>query len=49
MAQYTVKLIFKYSDVLHVEAESEREAIDKAMADCDETYECFYDTEITKE
>lgn len=47
--KYRVKLVFKYSDVVHVEADSEKEAIKKAMCDCDEQYECFYDADVTEE
>ena len=45
--KYKVKLVFKYSDVVHVEAESEKEAIEKAMSDCDEQYESFYDAIVS--
>lgn len=47
--KYKVKLIFKYSDIVHVEAENEKEAIGKALEDCKEEYECFYDTEVEEE
>ena len=49
--KYKVKLIFKYSDVVHVEADadSEKEAIEKALQDCHETYESFYDAEVERE
>lgn len=47
--KYEVKLIFKYSDIVHVEAENEKEAIEKAMQECEEQYECFYDCEINEE
>lgn len=49
MKKYKVKLIFKYSDVVHVEAESEEEAIRVATDECDEQYECFYDAEVELE
>lgn len=49
MMKYAVKLIFKYSDIVHVEADTEKEAIEKAMTDCEEQYECFYDCEVTEE
>ncbi|HEY6021516.1 MAG TPA: hypothetical protein VIY48_16910 [Candidatus Paceibacterota bacterium] len=47
--KYKVKLVFKYSDVVHVEAENEKEAIEKAMSDCNEQYECFYDASVSEE
>ncbi len=47
--KYRVKLIFKYSAVVHVEADSEKEAIEKALPDCEEDYECFYDAEVSEE
>jgi hypothetical protein len=49
MKKYKVKLIFKYSDVVHVEAEDEKEAISKAMEECNEQYECFYDSEVEED
>ena len=45
--KYKVKLTFKYSDIVHVEAEDESEAEKLALQDCSEQYECHYDTEIT--
>jgi len=47
--KYKVKLIFKYSDVVHVDADSEEEAIEKALQDCHEKYESFYDAEVERE
>ena len=47
--KYAVKLIFKYSDIVHVEAETEEEAIQLALVDCQEEFECFYDTEVKEE
>ncbi len=47
--KYKVKLTFKYSDVVHVEAESEEKAVKAAMFDCDEQYECFYDAEVSED
>ena len=47
--KYKVKLIFKYSDVVYVDAEDEKEAIEKAMAECEEQYECFYDAEVRED
>ena len=49
MGAYRVKLTFKYSDVVHVEADSAKEAERKALEECQEEYECFYDSEITEE
>lgn len=49
MTKYKVKLIFKYSDIVHVEAKDEKEAIAKALEECDEVFESFYDTEVTEE
>jgi hypothetical protein len=46
MKKYKVKLIFKYSDTVHVWAKNEQEAIEKAMKECHEEYECFYDAEV---
>jgi len=47
--KYKVKLIFKYSDIVHVEASSQEEAIREAMVDCDEEFECFFDAEVEEE
>ena len=47
--KYEVKLIFKYSDVVHVEADTEKEAIELALNDCQEEYESFYDAEVNIE
>lgn len=47
--KYRVKLTFKYSDVVYVEAFSEKEAIENALADCNEQYESFYDASVTEE
>ena len=44
--EYRVKLTFKYSDTVHVEALSEKEAIEKSLVECEEEYECFYDAEV---
>jgi len=48
MTQYKVKLTFKYSDIVHVEAENEKEAVTEALAHCHEEYESFYDAEVTE-
>ena len=47
MDKYKVKLIYKYSDTVHVEAFSKEEAIEKALEECDEKYESFYDAEVS--
>ena len=44
--KYKVKLTFKYSDIIHVEANSEKEAIEKAFEECCEQYESFYSAEV---
>ena len=49
MTAYRVKLTFKYSDVVHVQAMDRRDAETKALEQCREEYECFYDSEITEE
>lgn len=49
MPKYKVKLIFKYSDTVHVEAENEKDAIKKAMAECHEEYDSWYDAKVTEE
>ena len=45
--KYKVKLIFKYSDTVYVEAENEKEAVSKALDDCNEQYESFYDSQVS--
>lgn len=49
MPDYKVKLKFIYSDVVHVEAESEEQAIEIAMPFCQAEYECFLDAEVEEE
>ena len=49
MKKYKVKLIFLYSDTLHIEAEDEEGAETKALDICQEKYECYYDSEIIEE
>lgn len=49
MPKYKVKLIFKYSDIVHVEAKDEEEAEQLALEECQEEYESYYDNEITEE
>jgi len=48
--KYQVKLIYKYSDTIEVEADSEEEAIEKAQSspDIEETYESYYHAEATR-
>ncbi len=47
--KYKIRLVFKYSDIVHVEAENEKEAIRAAMLDCDEQFECFYEADVAEE
>ena len=47
--KYRVTLKFLYSDVVHVEADSKREAEQKALAECEEAYECFYESKVEHE
>lgn len=47
--KYKVKLIFKYSDIVHVEADNEKEAIEKALPLSQEDYECFYEASVDEE
>ena len=49
MTKYKVKLIFKYSDTVHVEAEDEKEAISKATEECEEMFESFWDARVEVE
>ena len=49
MPKYKVKLTFLYSDIIHVEANSEKEALQKAAQECHEEYEAFYDVEVEEE
>ena len=49
MARYKVKLTFKYSDIIHVEADNEPEAISRALLECEEEYESFYDAKVENE
>jgi len=47
--RYKVKLIFQYSDIIHVEADSKEEAIKVALnSKFEEEYECFYDAEVNE-
>ena len=45
MRKYKVKLTFKYSLVIHVEAESGKKAVDALL----EQYESFYEAEVVEE
>ncbi len=47
MNAYKVKLVFKYSDTVHVKAETEKEAIEIAIRECEEHYECLYEVTIS--
>jgi hypothetical protein len=49
MKKYKVRLEFRYSDVVHVEAESEKEAEMKALDQSEPMYEAYVDTTITEE
>lgn len=49
MSLYRVKLTFKYSDTVHVNADNEEEAAAKALVNCEETFICFYDAEVVEE
>ena len=47
--KYKIELKFIYSDVVHVEADNEKEAERLALEQCDEKYECYYDASIVVE
>ena len=47
--KYKVKLVFVYTDIVHVEAKDEKEAIEKALPECQEQYESFYDAIVEEE
>lgn len=49
MDKYKVKLSFIYSDVVHVEADNAKDAERKALEECREEYECFYNSDIELE
>ena len=50
MPEYKVKLIFKYSDIVHVPyADNEKDAVSQALEVCQEEYESFYDVEVEEE
>ena len=46
---YKVKLSFLYTDVVHVKAVSEEEAVRVALNFCHEEYDCFYDSDVELE
>jgi len=48
MPTYKVKLTYKYSDTIEVEADNRAEAIERALAseDIDEQFECLHDAEV---
>ena len=47
MNNYKVKLTFKYSDTVYVKADTEKEAIEQALQECEEQYESFYDADVS--
>lgn len=49
MPTYTVKVTYKYSDTVTVEADSKEEAFSKAPEYANEQYESLYDCELIKE
>jgi len=49
MKKYKVKLDFIYSDTVYVEAEDEKNAIEKALDECEEVWTCFHDAEVTED
>ena len=49
MKKYKVKLMFVYSDIIHVEAENEKEAEHLAFKECQEEYDYYYDSKIEEE
>lgn len=51
MPTYRVKLTYKYSDTLEIEADSEEEAVVQAMntEETNEQFECLYDCEVLSE
>ena len=46
MPTYRVKVTYKYSDTVEVEAENREEAMALAPEQADERFECLYDCEI---
>ncbi len=50
MKKYKVKLMFQYSDILHVEANDEYEAVKIALdSDFKEEFEAFIDSEVSED
>jgi hypothetical protein len=49
MKKYAVKLMFIYSDIVHVEATDSKEAERLALGECQEEFEKYYDCETTEE
>ena len=47
--KYKVKLTFLYSDIVHVEADDKKEAIERALYEAQEEYESFYDADVTED
>lgn len=48
MTRYKVKVIYKYSDTIDVEAESKEEAEKIALEECNEQCEILYDVIVTE-
>jgi hypothetical protein len=48
MKKYRVKLIFRYTDTVEVEAENSEEAVGRALDECNEQYECLEDSRVTE-
>jgi hypothetical protein len=46
MNKYKVKVIYKYSDTVEVEAKNPEDAIKAANLIADEDFESFYDAEV---
>ena len=48
MPTYKVKLTYKYSDTIEVEADNKTEAIEQALAseDIHEQFECLHDAKV---
>jgi hypothetical protein len=49
MKKYKVWLEFRFTDTVHVEAETEKEAELKALDESEPMYEAYVDTTITEE
>ena len=46
--KYKVELVFKYVDTVYVEADNKKDAVAKAVEDCDEQYHSFYDATVSE-